>query len=549
MIRYTPQNQLSIELFQHPFERELDRKNRWVKLAAVIPWDELAAVYSRKLQANTGRYSVDARTVIAALIVKHKLKLSDRETVEMVQENIYLQYFCGLKSFTTKPVFDASLFVDIRKRLGGKEFEAFNELVIEKSETIKPSRARIKNNNSEKNHGGNRNKSENKHKDKGQAKQRQETNQKAGTSKNTSGQTNQAVNQTNQSNRGTLKLDATVADQEIKYPTDLNLLNVSRENLERIIGLLYNPETDKAKPRTYRRKARKEYLNIAKKKRKGKKEMRRGIRSQLQYVARDLKIIARYLELPDKQTRTAKLTKRDYWLLETIEKVYEQQLWMYRNKTHRLAQRIVSIFQPHVRPIVRGKEKNKTEFGSKINVSEVNGFTRIDTFSWEAYNESVDLKKQVENYCRVYGCYPETVLVDQIYLTRENRKYLKEKGIRTYGKPLGRPVKQPKETAQQRYKKRKKAAGRNHIEAKFGQGKRGYGLNNIKARLPETSESWVNAIFFVMNLTKLLQIAEKYPGFFVPVLDWINFWLERTEKRFEKYFFKASPQFLLNLAW
>ncbi|HFB61359.1 MAG TPA: IS5/IS1182 family transposase, partial [Bacteroidetes bacterium] len=126
---------------------------------------------------------------------------------------------------------------------------------------------------------------------------------------------------------------------------------------------------------------------------------------------------------------------------------------------------------------------------------------------------------------------------------------LKEKGIKIYGKPLGRPPASPKETAQQRYRKRKKAAERNHIEAKFGQGKRGYGLNNIKARLPETSESWINAIFFVMNLTKLLQIAEKYPGFFVPVLDWINFWLERTKKGLEKYFFRTSPQFLLNLAW
>jgi hypothetical protein len=554
MVKYTPQNQLSIELFQHPFERELDKENRWVKLAAVIPWDELAAVYSRKLQANKGRLSVDVRTVIAALIVKHKLRLSDRETVEMVRENVYLQYFCGLKSFTVKPVFDASLFVDIRKRLGGKEFESFNKLVIEKSETIKLSRARIKN----KGDGKSKNKSrknkrgqsdQNRDESKGQERQQEQQNQKqeqqkqpAGTGQQPSSATDTERDPTERPNRGTLKLDATVADQEIKYPTDLNLLNVSRENLERIIDLLYNPETDKVKPRTYRRKARREYLNIAKKKRKGKKEMRRGLRSQLQYVARDLKIIARYLELPDKQTRTAKLTKRDYQLLETIKKVYEQQLWMYRNKTHRIAQRIVSIFQPHVRPIVRGKEKNKTEFGSKINVSEVNGFTRIDTFSWEAYNESVDLKKQVENYCRVYGCYPETVLVDQIYLTRENRKYLKEKGIKTYGKPLGRPLKQLKETAQQRYRKRKKAAQRNHIEAKFGQGKRGYGLNNIKARLPETSESWVNAIFFVMNLTKLLQVAEKYGGFFMPFFKWLYFWLIPTEKIFSTLFLQQNSK-------
>ena len=137
MINYTSQNQLKLELFKHPFETELDAENRWVRLAKVIPWDKLASVYSGKLQTNTGRLSVNIRTVIAALIIKHKLRLDDRGTIEMRKENIYLQYFCGLESFTTKAVFDPSLFVDIRKRPGGKEFEKFNIQIIEESERIK----------------------------------------------------------------------------------------------------------------------------------------------------------------------------------------------------------------------------------------------------------------------------------------------------------------------------------------------------------------------------------------------------------------------------
>ncbi|MCD6090585.1 MAG: transposase, partial [Bacteroidales bacterium] len=136
------------------------------------------------------------RAVIAALIVKHKLRLDDRGTIEMIQENIYIQYFCGFKSFTTKKAFDASLFVDIRKRLGGKEFDSFNKLVIEKAEQVKPHQSCIK------------------------SKKDNDTSPKP--------------------NRGTLKADATIADQEIKYPTDINLLSVGRENLERMIDLLYN---------------------------------------------------------------------------------------------------------------------------------------------------------------------------------------------------------------------------------------------------------------------------------------------------------------------
>jgi len=95
MIQYTPANQLTLDGFSHPFDRELSSDNRWVKLATLIPWDSLAEVYSKSLHANSGRKSIDVRMVIAAIIVKHKLGLDDRGCVEMISENIYLQYFVG----------------------------------------------------------------------------------------------------------------------------------------------------------------------------------------------------------------------------------------------------------------------------------------------------------------------------------------------------------------------------------------------------------------------------------------------------------------------
>jgi len=496
MVNYTPQNQLSLEGFTHPFDSDLLPDNRWVKLAAVIPWDELANIYSQKLQSKSGRNSVDIRLVIGALIVKHKLGLDDRGTITMIQENIYIQYFCGLKSFTNKPAFHPSLFVDIRKRLGAKEFDSFNKLVIEKAEQLKPPRSRIK--------------------------VKQSRNDK---------KDDESVGGA-LPNKGTLKADATVADQEIKFPTDINLLNTGRENLERMIDLLYDSKLDKKKPRDYRRTARKAYLNISKKKRKSKREIRKGIKSQLQYVARDLRIIASLLK--EKEKRSQQLTKRDEVLLSTITKMYEQQKWMYDNKKNSIDDRIVNIFQPWVRPIVRGKDNQKTEFGPKIDVSEINGFCRIDRFSWDAFNEGGDVELIVENYYKFYGRYPEIFLGDGIYMNRKAREYLKEKGIKLYGKPLGRPQKVSQETAAQKYRKRKKAVERNHIEGKFGQGKRGYGLNNIKARLKETSESWINAIFFVMNLTKLLQIAKKFPSFFVSFLEIYKI----TEHCFKNYFLR-----------
>ncbi len=140
MIKYTPSNQLSLKVFSHPFERNLSPENRWVRLAELIPWDSLAAIYAKSLSATSVRESIDVRMVIGALIVKYKLGLDDRGTVWMISENIYLQYFCGLQCFQIEEPFHPTVFVDIRKRMGPDQFDSWNELIIEKSDSLKPKR-------------------------------------------------------------------------------------------------------------------------------------------------------------------------------------------------------------------------------------------------------------------------------------------------------------------------------------------------------------------------------------------------------------------------
>ena len=174
---------------------------------------------------------------------------------------------------------------------------------------------------------------------------------------------------------------------------------------------------------------------------------------------------------------------------------------MYTEHTHSVDNRIVNIYQPYVRPIVRGKDKAPVEFGSKLGVSLHNGYSRINKISWEAYNESTELKGQVEEYHRLNGYYPKLVLADNIYGTRDNRKYLNSLNIRFSCKPLGRPSAK-QQTPYQKRKFKKEQGMRNHIEGKFGQGKNGYNLNKIRARASKTSESWIAAIFFVMNLIR-----------------------------------------------
>ena len=120
------------------------------------------------------------------------------------------------------------------------------------------------------------------------------------------------------------------------------------------------------KPRIYRRIARKSYLNLAKKKRKTKTEIRRAIKAQLQYLKRNIKVINKMLD-----EQRWPLTKRDQRIFWVIQLIYSQQKEMYDNKTNRCDNRIVNIYQPYVRPIVRGKDKTKVEFGAKLSCERV----------------------------------------------------------------------------------------------------------------------------------------------------------------------------------
>lgn len=505
MIKYTPSSQLVLKDFSHPFDNELSPDNRWVKMAAVVPWDELAKIYSKALRSDRGRESIDIRMVIGALIVKHKLGLDDRGTVEMISENIYLQYFCGLTSFQTKAPFHPTVFVDIRKRMGAASFDKWNELVIEKADALKP---------------------------KGKKRIDGKDQKGEGNDQDTP-KTPEGVPATN---KGSIKIDATVANQKIAYPTDGGLLNTAREESERLIDLLYGQSALSTKPRTYRRVARKEYLAFSKKRKKKKSVVRKFIRKQLGYLNRNLAHIETLLDHIEVTKRKqvlegpyagmydphpyrfplSKNNQRIYWVLREL---YRQQHLMHTTRTHSIANRIVSIYQPWVRPIVRGKDKAGVEFGAKVSASEVDGMSRVERIGWEAFNESMDLKLQVDSYRATFGHYPELLLADRIYFSRENRKWLKQKNIRIVGASLGRPAKEQLSPYQKR-KRRKERNQRNLIEGKFGQGKNAYGLGNIQAKRKDTSESWIGAIFFVMNLLTLTKIAGTYAIFCAYIQKW-----------------------------
>ncbi len=313
--------------------------------------------------------------------------------------------------------------------------------------------------------------------------------------------------------------------QDIAYPTDVVVLNDARMKSEELMDIVFENSTETIKLRNYREFARKDYLNIAQKKTKSRKNIRTAIKKQLRYLPRNITSINQLLD----KCETIPFDQKQYKYWFVIQHVYEQQQYMYNNNTHSVDHRIVSVHQPHIRPIVRGKSTAKVEFGAKINVSMVDGFSFIDDFSREAFNGGQRLEASVEKYKERFGYYPAYVLADKIYCNRYNRAYLIENGIILKAKPLGRP-------SEKALSNQVSPVERNPIEGKFGQVKRAYGLDRVKAKLANTSQSWIASIILVLNLVHLVEVT----------LLWIEVLILKIKSQIQKWLIKQFGIFSLN---
>lgn len=446
MYKKNRNKQLAFKNFNQPLGLELNPENRWVKKAETIPWDAIEERYAQLFPSNKGVPAKPLRMAFGSLLLQKHLGCSDRELVEQITENPYFQYFIGLPGYQMEPPFVPSLLVEFRKRLTEDILGDINEMILDY-------------NTPDDQDGGD-----------------------------------------DSGNSGTMIIDATCAPQNIEYPQDINLLNQCREDLEGIVDDACFTYGFK-KPRMYRQNARKDYLSLAKCRRRSGKKVRKAIKSQLQYVRRDLKyideLIAAGVELSPEQMER----------IEIIRKVYEQQDYMYCNRTHTVPDRIVSISQPYIRPIVRGKAKNPTEFGAKLDLSLDNGYARIEKLSFDSYNENEVLEGAVERYRKRNGHYPERVLADKIYRNRKNRAYCKSRGIRLSGPALGRPKKDPNTDRKIEYQD---AVDRIEVERSFSLAKRSFGLGLITTKLETTTKSSIALSIIAMNVDRLTKAASRF---------------------------------------
>lgn len=472
MLRDDP-NQIQFANFYLPFSGGLKRSNRWVKLAEMMPWDEVERCYAESLSGSgMGAPAKSGRIAYGAQLIKERLGLTDEETAEQVQENPYLQYFLGLEEFREEALFDSSMMVHFRSRFTQEHQRRINERIIELA-----------------------------------------------TASETSQQTSYPKKEDKDNGKndepppsGKLLVDATCAPADVRYPTDLSLLGEAREKTEATIdtfhALLLEQDPKRKKERTYRQKARKQFLSVSKQKKPGPKKIRKAIGQQLGYLRRNLGHLDRMLD--GHCGLLSLLSGYQYKCLLVVRELYRQQSQMHEQRSHRMSDRIVSISQPHVRPIVRGKAGKPVEFGAKVSIShQKDGYVTLDVLSWDAYNEGGDLPSQIEGYKTRFGHYPASVHADGIYRTRENRKYCKDLGIRLTGKPLGRPRKVTESNEQelkaQRKQCRQDEIDRIPVEGKFGNAKRKGTLGRVMAKLAHTSESVIHVAIVALNLDTWLR--------------------------------------------
>ncbi len=258
------------ESFEFPQGGKLASDNRWVTMAQLIPWSEFEAEYAQNFADSMGAPAKSFRMALGALIIKEKLGTSDRETVEQIRENPYLQYFIGCSSYSNEIPFDASLLVYFRQRISVNLVNKVNQKMVKnlrESTTDRPSSSKKK-----------------------------------------------PEDKRESENQGKLLLDATCASAYITYPTDIGILDRARMQTEKIIDILYNSIKDicQKKPRTYRKTARKDYLAIAKQRRPKHSQKRAAIKKQLQYLHRNLSHIEKLIELG---ANLGKLRKQQYKIL------------------------------------------------------------------------------------------------------------------------------------------------------------------------------------------------------------------------------------------
>lgn len=280
-------------------------------------------------------------------------------------------------------------------------------------------------------------------------------------------------------------VDTTIVSENIEYPTDVKLLEKARRKLVKLIDTCCG-ELEIKKPRTYRRVARKEFLNSIKFKKNSKKERTKTQKKLIRFVDRNLKqtkeLLKKAREIPEKLIDE----------VNTITKMLNQQKIL--SKGGNVKERIVSIHKPDIRPMVKGKYPINVEFGKKITVVKKGKGLFLGDINNENINDTELLESSVNLYEEKFQKLPTHLAADRGFYDEKKLKLLEERGVKKVGVAV-KKKKKPEYTKETWYKRLNKK--RNGIEGDISGLKRCYGLDKNRYK---DEEQWIRMGFIVRNL-------------------------------------------------
>lgn len=295
-----------------------------------------------------------------------------------------------------------------------------------------------------------------------------------------------------------LLMDATCYESYVRYPTDVKLLWecchwVFDKQLFRWCKLL-----GKKRPRSKYNEQRLKQLTYARRRKKSNKLARKRKKSLLYLLEKGLGQLQEVLNAAGMPL----LNQAERAYLKTIRKVLQQQKWMEENPGKSAKDRIVSLAKPYVRPIVRGKENKRVEFGMKVHMLQVGGICFIDTMDFKAFNECKRLKISTLKHKQLFGSLHQ-LGADRIYATNENRRYITSKQIFSCF-----PKKGPKTESKEEKKLRSLISAQRAtvMEGSFGDHKLHYGAAKVKARGEKRERLW---IFFATMTANAVKISKR----------------------------------------
>ena len=293
--------------------------------------------------------------------------------------------------------------------------------------------------------------------------------------------------------------DATCYETSMRYPTDEKLLWEGCEWIYKELILLCK-ELGIRRPRSKYKEQKQKQLAFQKSRRKTYK-MKRGRQRSLIYLLD--KLINQYLTIESGYEHEFLVLPSMQRRFQTTIKMLAQQRTMFETGEDKVPNRIVSLDKDYIRPIIRGKETKRVEFGAKVNMIQVDGLNFIEHLNFEAFHEGNRLKSGIHLHQKLFGKCTH-IAADSIYGTNENRKYCKRNTIQTSFVRKGRAGKNETQRSQMQSILSKQRATR--MEGSFGTEKNHYGLNRVKARTEKTEILW---IFFGVMTSNAVKIAKR----------------------------------------